>query len=545
MKPRAWLGQVSVGMPVEMSARILGLVAITTTAIGCGGFWCSDGSCGWSDEEKAQLVSLSGLSSTSPPDPSNKYVGDPSAATLGKSLFYDTRFSGPSTMLDALNRPMPYGRSPKGQQTAIGCITCHDPNSGSVDASTDPGNVSLGSGWTFSNSLPAINAAFYKIQLWNGRADSLWAQAVGDNENAITTNGNRLKTAWAINDLYHDQYQAVFAEYPPLPLGGPSSQWATLLETDPALAGQCKLVAGACPTNCRAVTSTTAGTGCWPRFPLQGKPGKTPGCQSGSAAEPFGDAFDCMNGEDQSTITRVLVNFGKAIAAYEFTLVANSSPFDRWIADVKAGKGDESTAISSEAKQGARLFVGKAGCSDCHNTPLLSDSKFHNIAVTQDGPAIPTESDCPAGGFCDCAPQTDGHAGPKNCIPWGAYDGIDKLQKNGFRRDGTWSDDSTDASRMAYVSMTLENKLIGGYRTPSLRNVALTAPYMHTGGIATLDEVIAHYNNGGAPNAPGAPAAQLKPLFLDTAEQSALVEFLKSLTNDPLPAELTSPPMLP
>jgi cytochrome c peroxidase len=158
---------------------------------------------------------------------------------------------------------------------------------------------------------------------------------------------------------------------------------------------------------------------------------------------------------------------------------------------------------------------------------------------------VPTESDCPAGGGCDCAPQTDTHPGPKNCIPWGAYDGIDKLQKNAFRRDGTWSDDPADVSRMSFVSMTLDPKLIGGYRTPSLRNVALTAPYMHTGGLATLEDVVAHYNKGGEVNTPGAPSAQIRPLYLDTREQNALVEFMKSLTGDALPAELTAAPVLP
>ena len=535
MKPSAPFGEVVMG--------ILLMVVAAASASGCG-FFCTGGSCGWSDQEKSTLNSLSGLAASAPADPSNRYVGDPNAQTLGKALFFDTRFSGSSNVLDALNRPMPYGRAQKGQPTAIGCITCHDFGNGSVDAATEPGNVSLGAGWTFSNSSPTINSALYKIQMWNGRQDSLWGQALSDNENPQTTNGNRLHTAWLINDLYHDPYQAVFTDYP-LPFGGPSSQWQSLLETDPGVAGQCKLVGGLCPTSCRVTPSTSGNSGCWPRFPLQGKPGKTAGCQSGNAGEPFGDAFDCMDSEDQKLITRALVNFGKAIASYEFTLVANTSPFDRWIADLKAGNEDDSTAISTAAKQGARLFVGKAGCSDCHNTALLSDSKFHNVAVAQSGPAVPTVADCPAGGVCDCAPATDTHPGPKNCLPWGAYDGIDKLQRNAFRRDGIWSDDATDVSRMPYVSMALNTTLVGQYRTPSLRNVALTAPYMHNGSIGTLEEVVAHYNVGGQQDTPGAPAAQMKPLYLDTSEQSQLVEFLKSLTSDPLPAELTAPPVLP
>src|SRR6266700_2537392 len=515
---------------VQEAMSLAQVVAGATTAMsGCGGFFCSEGSCGWSDQDKALLVSMSGLDAMSLDDPSNKYAQNPTAAALGKQLFHDTRFSGPETMMSAVNRQMPYGRVAKGQPSGIGCVSCHNLAKGSVDSATDPGNVSLGAGWTATNSLPVLNAGYDKIQNWSGRNDSLWAQAVGDHENGQSTNGNRLHTAWVINDLYHDAYQAVFTEYP-LPMTEASATWTPLLETDAAVAGQCKLVGGACPANCRAVTSTTGTAGCWPRFPLQGKPGKVMGCQSGDASEPFGDAFDCMDGADQKLVTRVLVDFGKAIAAYELTLVSTSSPFDRWIADLNAGKADTSTAISDDAKNGALLFVGKAGCSDCHNSPLLSDSKFHNAAVEQSGAGVPTEADCPAGGVCDCAPMTDTHAGPNNCLPWGAFDGLSRLQKNAFRRDGTWSDDQSDASRMPYVSMTLDAKLVGAYRTPSLRNVGLTGPYMHTGGLATLEDVVEHYNKGGDLSAPGVPAAQLKPLYLDTTEEKQLVAFLRSLT---------------
>jgi cytochrome c peroxidase len=517
----------------------LAFVASLSPALACGrvdDLFCGGGDCGWTDEQKGQLTALSNLPSSAPADPSNKYDGNAGAIALGNALFHDERFAGPSTAMDALNRPMPYGRAPAGQNAAVACVSCHDPSHGSVDASE--GNVSIGAGWGYSNSLPTFNSAFYKIQTWNGRLDSLWAQAVADNENNLTTNGNRLHTAWVVSDLYGDKYRAVFSDYP-LPFDGPSSAWSGLLETDAAVAGQCKLVAGACPSNCRMVSASTGAAGCWPRFPLAGKPGKVAGCQPGAAGEPFGDAFDCMDPADQQAVTRVLVNFGKAIAAYEATLVTGPAPFDLWAADLSAGNGRASTAMSDGAKRGAKLFVGKAACNDCHNTPLLSDSKFHNVAVPQVGPAIPRESDCPAGGVCDCAPMSMTHAGPKNCLPWGARDGIDKLQHNTFRRDSMWSDDVTDASRMAYVSLALDDSLVGGYRTPSLRNVALTAPYMHDGSFATLSDVIEHYDTAGshAADGVGTPSAQFQPLSLTADEKRDLEEFLRALTCAPPPAD--------
>jgi cytochrome c peroxidase len=518
------------------------VAASLAAASGCSrvdDLFCSDDSCEWTAEEKGQLVALANLPSAAPADASNKYAADPAAVALGNAFFHDTRFSGPSTVLDALNRPMPFGRAPKGQNAGVACATCHDPLHASVDPSA--GNVSIGAGWGFSNSLPVFNAAFYGILTWNGRVDSLWSQAVADNENALTTNGNRLHTAWLISDLYGAQYDQVFTDHP-LVLDGPSSKWMAMIDTG----GQCTLDSGACPAGCRTAMSTTGESSCWPRFPLQGKPGKTAGCQAGAAGEPFGDAFDCMDPADQALVTRVLVDFGKAVAAYEMTLVTGSTPFDRWVADLQAGTGKESTQISDSAKRGAKLFVGKAACNDCHATPLLSDSKFHNLGVPQVGQAIPKESDCPAGGVCDCAPMSSTHAGPKNCIPFGARDGIDKLQHAGFRRDSMWSDDPSDTSRMGYVGLTLDDALVGGYRTPSLRNVALTGPYMHDGSFTTLTDVIEHYDaaSGHTDDSVGTPAAQFQPLYLTSDEKRDLETFLLSLTSDP-PAAALAMPMLP
>jgi cytochrome c peroxidase len=519
-------------------------LAVVLTGCDAGGFFCgSDAICGWSDTDLSRVAALANLPSTPPVDTSNAYATNPEAVALGKMFYFDTRFSGPSNWLDGLNRVMPFGRTAIGQNAGVACISCHDNGHGGADPSSAPGDVSVGAGWTYNNSISTFNSAFYLLHLWNGRIDSLWAQAVADNENPLTTNGNRLRTAWLINDLYGPTYRQVFADYPlptPSPFDGPSSAVQAMLDTT----GQCVLVGGACPNGCGAVT-TAAGTasGCWPRFPLQGKPGKMPGCQPGLASEPFGDAWDCMAPDDRTAITRVLVNFGKAIAAYEATLILGPSKFDQWAADLQAGHGDSSTAIPGPAKIGAQLFVGKAGCSDCHNTPLLSDSKYHNVGVGQLGLGVPTVDDCPAGGVCDCTLD-----GPKNCLPFGATDGLQKLQANGFLRSSPWSDDQSyaaPASPPDYLMPEPGLRPIGGYRTPSLRNVSMTAPYMHDGSIATLADVVWHYNQGITDeNTPGAPAASFKPLYLSTDEQAALVAFLESLESTP-PADVLAPPTLP
>lgn len=514
--------------------RSIGALGVTLCLLGCADIdraLCAGGDCDWPDTETARLEALGDLPATPPPDPSNKYVGDAAAQQLGRELFWDTRFSGVASGNDAIGRPMPFGRAPKGQPLNIACVTCHDLRHGGVDSASVPGNVSLGVSWTDTNSSTVFNDAFQPLVLWAGRADSLWSQAASVIEGAM--GNNRLHAAWTMATYYRAEYEAVFTDFP-LPMTGTLADLTPTLEAN----GQCKLN-GACPAGCRSVQdSTTGATACWPRFPLDGKPGSKAGCQPGDTSEPFGDAYDCMDPADQLAATRVAVNFGKAIAAFEYQLVSRNSPFDHFVADLRQGYGDDSTAISSTAKYGARLFVTKAGCSDCHNTPLLSDGKFYNVGVPQVGEGVPTLADCPMGGVCDCVT-------PKNCLPFGALDGNGKLRKSPFLRTSMWSDAPQDTSRQMYFDMPQDSFPKGGFRTPSLRDVALTAPYMHDGAYATLEEVVAHYDRGGDPQAVGSPAARIKPLYLSAREQAALVEFLGTLTGEPLPAALTDPPPLP
>jgi len=103
----------------------------------------------------------------------------------------------------------------------------------------------------------------------------------------------------------------------------------------------------------------------------------------------------------------------------------------------------------------------------------------------------------------------------------------------------------TDTSRQSYVDLPLNDTLQGAWRTPSLRNVALTAPYMHDGRYATLDDVLWHYNTAGhdaGPEQVGAIAPEIKPLMLTDLEIADIVAFLDTLTGQPPPADWTTPP---
>ncbi len=209
----------------------------------------------------------------------------------------------------------------------------------------------------------------------------------------------------------------------------------------------------------------------------------------------------------ESDLNRVLANFGKAIAAYERTLNRNDAPFDqdvrRFQQAVEAGKAEEDPAYL-----GLKTFVRKGQCSACHKGPMLSDDQFHNIGVkdvsdSQRGVAAAASS---------MLEWTFNSAGPYSDAPGGI--------------------ESTRLQRLRSDLHEKASELEGAYKTPTLRNVKLTAPYMHTGEVKTLEDVIELYDKGGEPvgNYAGAVSVTIKRLDLTGEEKKALLRLLESMT---------------
>ena len=185
-----------------------------------------------------------------------------------------------------------------------------------------------------------------------------------------------------------------------------------------------------------------------------------------------------------------------AVAAFLKTITSRNAPIDRYL------RGDRS-ALSAEAKEGLALFQGKAGCAQCHNGALLSDQKFHALGVPE---------------------NPDIFADPFRHITFRRF----------FRTLGAPNAENYREEPGLY-GVTKEKADWGKFRTPSLREVSRTAPYMHNGSLASLEDVVAFYDRGGGQHRNKSPL--LKPLGLTAGEKQALVEFLKSLAGDPVIVE--------
>jgi cytochrome c peroxidase len=193
---------------------------------------------------------------------------------------------------------------------------------------------------------------------------------------------------------------------------------------------------------------------------------------------------------------------GMAIASYERTIISGNSPFDRWYFD------KEEKILNDSTRRGFRLFKGKAGCASCHtiqkNYALFTDDAFHNTGIGWKESLGGDQSKV----------QVQIAPGLKVPVPSSVIKSVSELSPGDLGRYEV-TQDPNDRWR---------------YKTPSLRNVALTAPYMHNGSLGTLIQVVEFYNQGGVNNPLLDPL--IRPLGLTKSEKEHIVAFLESLTGD-------------
>jgi cytochrome c peroxidase len=214
-------------------------------------------------------------------------------------------------------------------------------------------------------------------------------------------------------------------------------------------------------------------------------------------------AFKAVFEKSGDVITMVEVT--KAIAAFERTKVTGNSPFDRWF------YGGEEDAITPAQKRGFNLFVNRGRCVSCHiieqTQALFTDNRFHNIGV----------------GINDVQGEVPGLAGAFLKAKATASEVDVEVLTN------------KKTSELGRFAVTKVFDGLGAFKTPTLRNIAVTAPYMHDGSLATLKETVEHYNNGGVTKE-GDPvndflSGGIRPLGLTDEEIDDLVAFMEALTS--------------
>jgi len=184
--------------------------------------------------------------------------------------------------------------------------------------------------------------------------------------------------------------------------------------------------------------------------------------------KPYQAAFGHGPGVDDE---EVLVDVGKALAAYQETLVSARTHFDDFRDALQKGPGERGYPLA--AQRGLRIFIGKGNCSVCHSGPRFTNGEG----------------------------------------------GIEKLKRSPFTLLGRYNDDKSGASAVATRDVEVRRRNFGQFRVPGLRGVAQTAPYMHNGSLATLADVVKFHGE-----------MTLKPLRLTARESADLVAFLESLS---------------
>jgi cytochrome c peroxidase len=326
----------------------------------------------------------------------------------------------------------------------VSCATCHK----SELMFTDGLPLSIGVSRTDRKSMTIIGTAYSPWQFWDGRKDSQWAQALAPLESVVEHGGTRTQYALLVADQYGEEYEEIFGPLPDF--------------SDPT------------------------------RFPTR--------------AGPVDDSvalasWEGMSITDRDQVTKVFVNIGKAIAAYERLILPAPSRFDRY---VEALLNDDEQTMKSELSPdevaGLKLFIGLADCIQCHNGPLFTNNDFHNTGVPT-GAGLPLDS--------------------------GRALGVIKLLDDEFNCLSQWSDaKEQDCSELSFIVSEGE-QLEAAFKPSTLRNIAETAPYMHAGQFETLEEVLRHYNH--PPTSPSGHN-ELEPIGLTDRQMDQIIAFLRSLS---------------
>lgn len=249
------------------------------------------------------------------------------------------------------------------------------------------------------------------------------------------------------------------------------------------------------------------------RFPLAARP------VADDTTHPHQLAWQTMAAADQLLVNRAFVNLGKALAAYESKLVSKDARFDRFAKALLGQSGGDFTALNRSEQLGLQLFIGDGNCKLCHFGPNFSDGEFHNTGV----------------------PRRDGQM-PNDA---GRYNGLAVVASHRFNSGSAFSDAPTGERAKLLRGLIRDANQWGQMKTPGLRDVSKTAPYMHRGQMDTLEEVVDFYNQLDRQVFAGHHREPfLQPLGLNAQQVADLVAFLKALDGEVLDPSLLVQPTL-
>ncbi|HSK87126.1 MAG TPA: cytochrome c peroxidase, partial [Anaerolineales bacterium] len=276
---------------------------------------------------------------------------------------------------------------------AVACATCHLPDQLFQDGIV----LSRGVGVTNRRAMTVVGTAYSPWLFWDGRKDSQWAQALGPMENPVEHGGNRTLYAHLIAEFYAEEYAALFGPLPDL-------------SDLPREAG--------------------------------------PVADSEAAAN-----WKSMSPADREAVTRLYVNMGKSIAAYERLLLPGESRFDQYVEAVLNNDYESANeTLTPDEIAGLKLFIGEANCANCHNGPLFTNNDFHNTGV-------PAARELPE--------------------DIGRSKGVQDVLADEFNCLSVYSDAQPDQCAELKFLVAEGHQLVRQFKPPSLRNVAERGPYMH------------------------------------------------------------------
>lgn len=415
------------------------------------------------------------------PDPA------PSAtAALGRALFFDRRLS---------------------RNGEVSCASCHVPELGFTDGRV----MGEGLSQVERNTPTLLNVYRGGWLFWDGRADSLESQALQPLENPREHGFTRTEVVNLLVRHYRDAYESVFGPLPKrlvgavplsaaMPPGTRVDVSANMLDYGLATLGDLTVFNG--------IIAAASAAGERPSAYVLGHYINSPVPESARSLQA---AWTELPKAIRQAVDQVYVGVGRAIGAFERGLVANGSPFDRFSMGWKGDFAPESAFVDGFGRRelaGLRLFAGPGQCLLCHNGPGFSDGQFHNIG-------LPDRDRRPDYGRTAGVPRV--LADPFNCRSE-YYQGEARITESETCREAGFLD-------------TENPEMLGAFKTPTLRNLALTAPYTHDGRFASLREVLLHYNALDATPAIGHTEETLKPLKFDEQQLADLEAFLLSLTS--------------